>query len=285
MTFNDNANIDVSKTRMGGKRGVMLGGGGIVGVIAVLLISQFLGVDLSGLLGADTTGESSNQSTSQDLSHCTIGAAANEYVECRMAGAFDSIDTYWAAQMDGYRSPGMQLFSGQVGTACGSATSAVGPFYCPGDETIYIDTDFFEVLQTQLGASGGPLAQMYIVAHEAGHHISNLTGDMATSNRSDTGPNSDAVKLELQADCYAGAWVGSAATVEDENGVAFLQIPTQAEIADALNAAESVGDDRIQAQAGSVNPETWTHGSSEQRQQWFMTGYENGATACNTFAR
>ena len=286
MTFNNNAKIDVGKaSKLSGKRGVMLGGGGgMLGLVILFLASQFFGVDLTGLMGDTSTSSTTASSETQDLSHCTTGEAANTYVECRMVGAFDSIDTYWSGQLDGYRSPGLRMFTSQVSTGCGTATSAVGPFYCPSDENIYLDTDFFDTLQTQLGAQGGSLAQMYVVAHEAGHHISNLTGVMDQADRTGTGPDSDSVKLELQADCYAGAWVGSASTVTDTNGVPFLQEPTKAEIADALDAAAAVGDDRIQARSGSVNSETWTHGSAKQRQSWFTKGMTGGPSACDTFA-
>ena len=134
-------------------------------------------------------------------------------------------------------------------------------------------------------ADAGPLAQMYVVAHEFGHHIQNLEGAMDSVQRGDTGPNSDAVRLELQADCYAGAWTGSTPTVPDDTGTPFLKPITSAQVADALNAASVIGDDRIQEQTqGQVNPEAWTHGSSEQRQQWFETGFEQGSDGCDTFA-
>jgi predicted metalloprotease len=172
-----------------------------------------------------------------------------------------------------------------VSTACGSATSAVGPFYCPGDQTVYLDTGFYDELRNRFDAEGGPLAQMYVVAHEFGHHIQNLQGTMDSIERGDTGPTSDAVRLELQADCFAGAWAGEASTVPDDSGTPFLKPITKAQVADALNAAASIGDDRIQESTqGQVNPEAWTHGSSEQRQQWFETGFEQGAAACDTFA-
>lgn len=289
MTFNDNARIDTSKVRRrsGGKAagGVAIGG---LGVIALFLISQFVGVDLTGLAGAFGQGGQGQQAqgevVEQDLEHCKTGADANAYVECRMAGASDSIDRYWQTQVSNYRAPGVELFSQFTNTACGSATSATGPFYCPADETIYVDTDFFDTLRADFDASGGPLAQMYVLAHEWGHHISNLTGQMQQAERSGTGPDSGSVRLELQADCFAGAWTQAAAHTPDASGTPFLRPVSKAEIADALDAAAAVGDDRIQAKAtGRVSPEGWTHGSAEQRQRWFSTGYQQGPSVCATF--
>ena len=284
MTFNPDAKINDSKvSRRGRNAGFAVGGGG-VGIIVLLLVGQLFGVDLSGFVGGVTEP---NPGSSEDLSQCTTGQDANESLDCRMAGASLSIDTYWASLPDavGYISPHFRLFSGSTSTACGVASSAIGPFYCPGDETIYLDTGFFDALKSRFGASGGPLAQMYVLAHEWGHHIQNISGTMARLDRSDTGPASSSVRLELQADCYSGAWAGSASTVPDESGTPFLQPITTPQIADALDAAAAIGDDRIQQAAGGrVDPESWTHGSSEQRQRWFTAGFEHGVQACDTFS-
>lgn len=290
MTFNPDSNIGSGKaSRRGRNTGIAVGGGGIV-VVILALISPLLGVDLSGLaplFGGDT-GQTQPGAT-DDLSNCKTGADANSDVECRMKGASASLDAYWsgmfAQERIGYRSPAdLVLFTGSTSTGCGQATSAVGPFYCPTDQTIYLDTGFFDDLRGQFGANGGPLAEMYVVAHEWGHHIQNLLGTMDDLNLQDTGPTSDSVRLELQADCYAGSWVKDASTVPDSAGVPFLQPITQQQIDDALNAAQVIGDDRIQEQAtGQVNPESWTHGSSAERQKWFATGYEQGPNACQTF--
>ena len=290
MTFNPDSNIGSGKvSKRGRNTGIAVGGGGIV-VVILALISPLLGVDLSGLaplLGGDT-GQTQPGST-DDLSNCKTGADANSNVECRMKGASASLDAYWSGQFAQeriqYRSPAdFVLFTGSTNTGCGQATSAVGPFYCPSDQTIYLDTGFFDDLRGQFGANGGPLAEMYVVAHEWGHHIQNLLGTMDNLNLQDTGPTSDSVRLELQADCYAGSWAKDASTVPDSNGVPFLKPITQQQINDALNAAQVIGDDRIQEQAtGQVNPETWTHGSSAERQKWFTTGYEQGPNACQTF--
>lgn len=285
MTFNDNASLGGSKVRRRGRTtGLAVGGGGI-GVVVLFLVSQFLGVDVTGLVGG---GTGSDNSVIGDSS-CQTGEDANENVSCRMDGAYVSLDDYWGAEAGkigvDYHAPGFVLFEQGVSTACGSASSATGPFYCPPDETIYIDTSFYDVLRERFGASGGPLAELYVVAHEWGHHIQQLSGAFAAADRSDTGPGSDGIRLELQADCFAGAWAAAASTTADESGVPFLKPITQAQITDALNAASTVGDDNIQrSSGGEVEPESWTHGSSEQRQRWFSTGFDGGAGACDTFA-
>lgn len=292
MTFNPDSNIGSGKvSRRGRNTGIAVGGGGLA-VIALAVISQLVGVDLTGLaplLGGDA-GQSQLQSgPSDNLAQCKTGADANTNVQCRMKGASASLDAYWrTAFADAgaeYRSPAdFVLFAGGTSTGCGTASSATGPFYCPGDETIYVDTGFFDQLRSQFGATGGPLSEMYVVAHEWGHHIQNVLGTMAKVNLRQTGPTSDSVRLELQADCYAGSWVKNASSVPDSNGVPFLEPITQQQIDDALNAARVIGDDRIQSiSTGQVNPETWTHGSSAQRQKWFTTGFQRGPGACTTF--
>ena len=287
MTFNDDAKYSGKGVRKSGRRtGLAVGGGGI-GLVAIVLLSQLLGVDLSGLVGGGT--DSSSQSEGTALTNCETGADANENVECRVGFTRDSLDDYWSEQAPAmgisYASPVINLFTDGVDTGCGAATSAVGPFYCPADQQIYLDTAFYDTLRTQFDATAGPLSQLYVVGHEWGHHIQNLAGTFASADTSQTGPTSDAVRLEVQADCFAGAWLGSATETEDAEGNRLLDPITDAQIADALNAASAIGDDRIQEKTqGQVNPESWTHGSSEQRQKWFQTGYTGGAEACDTFA-
>jgi len=287
MTFNDRARLDPSKVkRRKTAAGVGIGGG--VGVIAVFLLSQFLGVDLSGLVGGGAPG-GTTQDQGQALEECQTGEDANSNIDCRMVGAATSLDDYWAEEapalgVTDYFTPDFYLFEQATSTGCGNATSAVGPFYCPTDTAIYLDTGFYADLRDKYGSSGGPLAQLYVVAHEWGHHIQNLTGVLASENSGDTGPASASVRTELQADCYAGSWVGAASTIEDADGTTFLEPVTDAQIADALNAASVIGDDRIQEKSsGQVNPEAWTHGSSESRQKWFSAGLSGGPTACDTF--
>jgi uncharacterized protein len=286
MTFNDNAKIDSGRvSRRGRNTGIAVGGGGGLLVVGLFILSQLLGVDLTGLAGGTGTG---SQEQGDAIANCETGADANQNLDCLLAGAADSLDTYWASELPTlgaeYRSTSIALFTESTNTGCGGATSAIGPFYCPADELIYIDTAFYEELTNRFGSSGGPLAQMYVVAHEWGHHIQNVTGIMNGLDQTQTGPTSDSVRLELQADCFAGAWVGAAPEILDDEGVAFLEPVTDAQIADALSAASAVGDDRIQSSTqGQVTPETWTHGSSEARQKWFLIGYDGGPGACNTF--
>ncbi|MCU1543741.1 MAG: hypothetical protein JWM50_1606 [Microbacteriaceae bacterium] len=285
MTFNDNAKIDSSKVRRRGRTaGIATGGGGLA-VVAIFLISQFFGVDLSGLAGG---GGGAANAPDEAIVGCDTGAEANNDLDCRLAAATDSLDTYWGAELPttgvAYQTPGVILFDAQTNTGCGAATSATGPFYCPPDATVYIDPTFYDELRTRFGSSGGPLAEMYVIAHEWGHHVQNLSGTMQGLDLQATGPESDSVRLEVQADCLAGAWVGAATEVRDDNGTTFLKPVTEAQIADALSAASAVGDDRIQESAtGQVNAETWTHGSSEQRQKWFNAGLAGGTAACDTF--
>lgn len=285
MTFNDDADIGGNKVRRRGRTAGIAAGGGGLGILALFLLSQFLGFDVTGLAGG-AAGPSPEESA---LTECQSGADANTTVDCRMAGAYVSLDDFWVGESPEigieYHAPGFVIFDDATTTGCGAASSATGPFYCPTDETIYIDTSFYADLRDRFGASGGPLAELYVVAHEWGHHIQHLAGAFEGADRTDTGPGSDAIRLELQADCFSGAWVAGAAGTTDEQGVALIEPVTQQQVQDALSAASAVGDDRIQASAGGgVRPETWTHGSSEQRQRWFLVGHEGGAAACDTFS-
>ncbi|WP_336658973.1 KPN_02809 family neutral zinc metallopeptidase [Leucobacter sp. USHLN153] len=288
MTFNDNVRIDSSKARKrkGGKGGVIAGGG--AGIALLLVIgSQLLGFDLTPFAPAVQQiagGGATSEQADEVLDSCASGADANSNVECRMAATADSLDRYWSTQVGNYRAPApVVLFNGQTQSGCGTASSSTGPFYCPPDETIYVDVAFFDTLTEDYGASGGSLSQMYVLAHEWGHHISNLIGTLSGAGQ-ETGPTSGSVRLELQADCFAGAWVQNASNVTDETGVPYLKPVTEQQIADAMSAAAAVGDDHIMQSAGvEVNPERFSHGISEQRQRWFMTGYEEGPTGCGTF--
>jgi predicted metalloprotease len=287
MTFNEGMRIDTSTTRSTGGgpgRGIALGGG--FGGLAIILLALFLGVDPGTVISQQPMAPQSSQ-PGFDLSKCKTGADANKYAECRVVATGNSLDGIWEQLLPGYRRPNVRLFSGDVQTGCGPASSDVGPFYCPADQTAYFDVGFFDVLKTEFGSSGGPLAQEYVVAHEFGHHVQNLTGDLGRAQRGAQGPTGGGVRSELQADCYAGVWAHYAAiTKQPGTDVTYLEPLSDADIADALSAAASVGDDRIQQQTtGRVNPENWTHGSSEQRQSWFTVGYQTGdPNRCDTFS-
>ena len=290
MTFNEGMRIDTSTTTSSGGgrgpgRGMAVGGG--LGGLLVVVVALFLGVDPGNILsqqGLDTEGV---QAPGVDISQCRTGVDANTDVDCRVIATGNSVDAVWAQLLPDYTRPQVHLFTGSVNTACGPATSDVGPFYCPGDQTAYFDTAFFEVLKTQFGSSGGPLAQEYVVAHEYGHHVQQLLGDLGRAQQGAQGATGNGVRTELQADCYAGVWAQYAAiTKQAGTDVTFLEPLSDNDINDALSAAASVGDDRIQeAATGQVNPEAWTHGSAEQRQKWFTQGYRTGDPAtCDTFA-
>ncbi|MCR2784701.1 MULTISPECIES: neutral zinc metallopeptidase [unclassified Microbacterium] len=283
MTFNDNARVGGNTAKRRGRGGAIVGGGiAGIGGIAVLLLSIFTGQDFTSLLGGAGAGGAAEESA---IENCDSGADANARDDCRLAAASLNLDQFWAAELDGYRQPQLIVVDGSTPTACGTASNATGPFYCPSEETVYVDPTFFGILREQFGTTAGPLAQLYVLAHEYGHHVQQITGIFDRYPPGDSGPDSNGVRIELQADCLAGAWVADLPRQVDENGVPFMQAPTETEIRDALGAAAAVGDDNIQRQSGgTVNPESWTHGSSEQRQRWFDTGYQHGAQSCDTFS-
>jgi uncharacterized protein len=292
MTFSEGMHIDTSTTSTSGGgrgpgRGIAIGGG--LGGLLIVVVALFLGVDPSAVMPQQQQFDPQGvEAPGFDLSQCRTGEDANRIVQCRVVATGNSVDAVWQQLLPGYERPRVRLFSGQVDTGCGPATSDVGPFYCPVDQTAYFDTDFFEVLKTQFGSSGGPLAEEYVVAHEFGHHVQNLQGVLGRAQGPGAqGATGAGVRTELQADCYAGIWAHYAAiTKQESTGVPFLQPLSDKDIADALSAAASVGDDRIQqAATGQVNPHTWTHGSAEQRQKWFTEGYRTGdPNKCDTFA-
>ncbi|CAN5199647.1 neutral zinc metallopeptidase [soil metagenome] len=290
MTFNEGMRIDTSTTTSSGGgrgpgRGMAIGGG--LGGLLVVVVALFLGVDPGNILSQQPLDTEGVQAPGVDISQCRTGVDANTNVDCRVIATGNSVDAVWAQLLPDYTRPQVRLFTGSVDTACGPATSDVGPFYCPGDQTAYFDTAFFEVLKDQFGSSGGPLAQEYVVAHEYGHHVQQLLGDLGRAQQGAQGATGNGVRTELQADCYAGVWAHYAAiTKQAGTDVTFLQPLSDNDINDALSAAASVGDDRIQeAATGRVNPEGWTHGSSEQRQKWFTQGYRTGQPdSCDTFA-
>lgn len=261
--------------------------GGGVGGLLILFIAMFLGVDPGGVVSQQPMDTRNDVAPGFDLSRCRTGADANKYVQCRVVATGNSVDAVWHQLMPSYTRPHVRLFTGQVNTGCGPATTAVGPFYCPVDQTAYFDTGFFRELVDRFGSSGGPFAQEYVVAHEYGHHVQQLQGILGRSQQGAQGAGGNGVRTELQADCYAGIWAHYASTVRQEStGVPYLEPLSDKDIQDALSAAASVGDDRIQkASTGRVNPESWTHGSAAQRQKWFTVGYQTGdPNKCDTFA-
>ncbi|KIQ15928.1 KPN_02809 family neutral zinc metallopeptidase [Rhodococcus sp. MEB064] len=293
MTFDPNARIDSSRvSRSSGGRGKGIAVGGGLGGIVLVVITLLLGGDPSSVIGQLGGGESASPEQGVGtIENCETGTDANANVDCRVTATVNSLDQVWDAELAtqtgvAYQQPEVRVFTGSVDTGCGNATSDVGPFYCPADSTAYFDTGFFQVLVDQFGSSGGPLAQEYVVAHEFGHHIQNQLGDIGRAQADPNGPESGAVRTELQADCYAGIWANYADDLPAPGSSEPLLEPlTEQDVSDALSAASSVGDDRIQqASTGRVNPEGWTHGSSEQRQAWFSAGYRTGqVAACNTY--
>jgi uncharacterized protein len=289
MPFRRGARLDPSQVEdLRGRRvvpggPVAIGGGGlgIVGLVLYLVISLLgngSGLGALGTLDDQTVGGSSTRAS---LADCQTGDQANASEDCRIVGYVNSVQKYWSGRLGSrYTLATTRFFSGSVDTGCGTATSQVGPFYCPVDKHVYIDLGFFDDLHSKFGATAGSTAQGYVLAHEYGHHVQDLLGIEQRVRPGETGPTSGSVRLELQADCFAGVWAGHAAQT------GYLTPLTKADIADALDAAAAVGDDRIQKRfQGHVNPETWTHGSSAERQHWFTVGYSSGDMAkCDTFA-
>ena len=284
----DPSQVDDRRGRGGmGGRGIPMGlpkiGGGAGGLVILLVVLAYVFLAGGGGLGdlGSLEGQSVGPGTaaSDVQTECRSGADANEREDCRIVAVVNSVQAYWAKALRGYEPTRTRFFDGAIQTGCGPASSATGPFYCPSDRHVYIDLGFFDQLQSQLGARGGPLAEAYVLAHEYGHHVQNLTGVLQRADR-DTGPQGGQVRLELQADCYAGLWVGRALDT------GFVEEITRQDVADALDAAAAIGDDRIQERTqGRVTPESWTHGSAEQRQSWFVRGIEaTGPQTCDTFS-
>lgn len=296
MQFDDQG-VDVSGVddRRGRGGALALGGGGlgVVGVVSYLVMSLLGGggsgaggIDLSQVVAPPAAGGGTSGETQQQLQQrCNSAGALDTYEDCYLIKVYNETDEVWQAEFQrrnlSYHAPRLAFFSGATQTGCGNASADVGPFYCPPDEEIYLDLGFLDQLQQQFGATGR-YAQAYILAHEFGHHLQTLLGTerkmRALQQQHPDQANALSVKLELQADCYAGVW----GRLADDRGNVTV---TQSDVAQAQNAAAAVGDDRIQQQVqGRVNPESFTHGSAAQRRQEYTTGYSTGdLAACNTF--
>ena len=307
MRFNPKARLDTSRVGDGGRGGGGgMGGGGMrmpipggtragggIGGILIIILFVVLTQCVGGGGGLPSPGggtssgtDTSRMGDSERYANCKTGADANEDVDCARVAVENSLVDYWSTTLPeqsgtSFEPATLSTFSGAVQTGCGQAGSEVGPFYCPPDRGIYLDTTFFaDVLQGQLGGQGGDFVEPYVLAHEYGHHIQNLLGTMGKV-RTQKGAESDAVRLELQADCYAGMW-----TRDASDGDKLLSGLDQGDIEEALDSAKAVGDDRIQQKSGQgVDSDGWTHGSSEQRMRWFTIGYDQGSLeACDTFS-
>ncbi len=291
MRFNPGANLDPSQISDrrgmgfgGGGMGMPMrigGGGGVIGLI-FLVITLLNGGGGTTVQSADPFGgqyAAGSQTAGATAAQCRTGEDANARQDCRIVGVVNSVQAHWARTLPNYRPAETVLFTQATQSGCGAADASTGPFYCPADETIYMDLSFFQLLQSRFGASGGPFGEAYVIAHEYGHHLEKQLGILNQRNAQSPGANGGSVRAELMADCLAGAWARGAVST------GFILELTEQDIADGMSAAAAVGDDRIQtASQGRTSPETYTHGTAEQRQRWFMNGYRNGTVdTCNTF--
>ncbi len=289
----DDQSVDVSgvsdRRGMGGRGGLAVGGGGIgvVGLIIYILVSVLGGgnVDTTGLVPQDGSVQEQGSGDSDLETRCNTEGAIEKYDDCFLVKVYNEINEVWTGEFqragETYEQPGLVFFTQAVSTGCGQASSQVGPFYCPPDQSIFIDIGFLEQLQQQFGAQGR-YAQAYILAHEAGHHLQTLFGTerkVRSAQQANPGQQNElSVAMELQADCYAGVW----SKLADDAGNVSIG---DAEVQQAQDAAAAVGDDRIQQQTqGRVDKESWTHGSAAQRKTWFTKGRTTGdVNACDTF--
>lgn len=302
MELNENARIDTSQvddrrgSGGGGGMGIPIpGGGGGRGGLIGLVIAVLVALVGGGFgLNAATNGGGSEQGDNTSLEQKCSADDALQQVDCRNTLYVNSIQAYWKNALpekfgEQYAAADTVFFSQAVTTACGNADSGVGPFYCPGDKQVYIDLSFYRVLGEQLGAEG-EFAQPYVLAHEYGHHVQTLLGTEAQMRRQQQrdpdNANALSVKMELQADCYAGAWAKNATGTADASGQKIFTSITEQDIREAIDTAEKIGDDAISERANRpVNPDEFTHGSSAQRREWFTRGYETGdPKQCDTFS-
>jgi predicted metalloprotease len=299
VSFNDNVRLDTSQVRSGGGGGGAPGGlvvGGGLGGLVLLVIALLFGINPSDLPTGGTTSDpgqvqAGGQEDPSAFQDCRTGADANANAECRVVGTVNSVQAFWTDELVRHKRRWQPtqtvLYSGATSSQCGTASNQVGPFYCPLDQRVYIDAGFFDVLEQQFGSSGGPLAQEYVVAHEYGHALQDQLGLLGRAQQDPQGAQSGSVRTELMADCLAGVWAKHASSTNAPGSdTPYLKPLTDQDIQDALSAAASVGDDRIQqATQGRVTPESWTHGSASARQKWFTTGYTSGdLNQCDTFA-
>ena len=288
MRFRPGARLDPSQVQdrrgMGGRGGGLAVGGGGLGAagLVIYLLFALLGGGGGGTFGSlDGTSVGPGAATGSQLD-CSTGADANTRQDCRILGDVNSVQAYWKswfqAHGKSYTQATTVFFTGSTSTGCGTATTDVGPFYCPVDKHVYIDLGFYQELHDRFGAQGGPFAEAYVIAHEYGHHTQDLLGDLRASESK--GATGRSVRTELQADCYAGVWARRAVAT------GYIVDLTQQDVNEGLDAAAAVGDDRIQRETQRrVNPETWTHGSSAERQKWFARGYQRGEpSGCDTFS-
>jgi predicted metalloprotease len=279
-----------------GGRGIAVGGGGLglVGLVIVVLMQVLGGGGVGTTTGAGTgvggfpaIGQGQSADNSQLKAECKHGSDANAHVECAVVADIDSIENYWRQHLGSrYTETHTIFFSGSTQTGCGSADSGAGPFYCPADKLVYIDLSFFDTLQQQFGAEGGLFVDAYVLAHEYGHHVQDILGTNSQVKAGVTGPTSGSVRLELQADCYAGVWAQHAETVPTASGKPLITEVTPDDISRALDTASRIGDDFIQRNlgGGQVDPNSFTHGTSAQRQKWFTAGHSSGdPNSCDTF--
>ncbi|MFC7273133.1 neutral zinc metallopeptidase [Paractinoplanes rhizophilus] len=303
MELNENADIDTSQVEdqrgSGGGGGggfgglpIPIGGGGIVGLIitVVLLVA-------GGYFGVNQLGGGGSADNSNIQQECADKSAAKTKLDCRNVLYINSIQAFWKQAEPQYFGKQYQpaktvLFANRVSTGCGAADSGTGPFYCPADDRVYIDLTFYQLLAQQLGAPG-EFAQPYVLAHEYGHHIQDLVGTEAKMRRAQQSASSEAeqnllsVKLELQADCYAGVWANHATETKTSSGQPIFKSITDQDIQEGLDTAKQIGDDTLQQRSGQqINPAEFTHGTSADRQKWFKRGFDSGnpVEACDTFA-
>jgi predicted metalloprotease len=275
--------MDLNNQRASGnvedRRGLRIGGGIGVGGIAIALIAYFLGFDPAVVM--DVAQQVSPPREAREAPKGSPADEMGQFVSKVLGSTEDVWGPIFERSGSQYRAPTLVLYDGQVRSACGMGQSAMGPFYCPGDEKLYVDLSFYRDLQTRFQAPGD-FAQAYVIAHEVGHHVQKLTGsfrklEAARGRVSEAEFNRVSVRMELQADCYAGVWGHHAGTMNQLD---------PGDIAEALGAASAIGDDRLQKQTqGRVVPESFTHGSSEQRVRWFKRGMDSGHPKdCDTFS-